>query len=817
MEKLRVYRNDSLEWKPSAVLALATSADGSQVAAAREDGSMEIWLVSPGSVGWHCQLTIQGDPSSRVSSLAWLRSSSRSEGPGRLLSSSLDGSLSEWDLFSLRREVIVDSVGVAIWQMAVKPSCDTPHSSKTDSQLRINGSANVFSESSSESNQSDDEDDTGEIDSESNGWENQQLAIACDDGCVRLYASSDSDRLTYKRTFPKVNGRMLSVAWSLDVKLIFSGSSDGLVRCWDAIYAHEVYRITVGLGGLGSRLELCVWSLIFLRCGTLVSGDSTGSVQFWDSRHGTLLQAHSHHKGDVNALAASPSHDRVFSAGSDGQVILYKLFTEASAASKDDLSVEMISKWVYVRNVRAHTHDVRALTVAMPICAEDTLPAEKKNKIRGRKKPMEFSYRKWAHFGVPMLISAGDDTKLFAYSVREFTKFSPHDICPAPQRLPVKLALNTLADEIPLVLVQYPSWLDISTIQMQSGVTSGKQHGKNAATPLVARIKSKGSQQIICSALSNSGTFFAYSDHVKPCLFELRRNKARTCGWTVSKRKLPRGLPFAHTIVFSADSSRMMLSGHDRKIYMLDMEKLELITIFVPRRKDVSATVTPSEPPITRMFTSSDGQWLAAVNCFGDIYVFNLEINRQHWFIARLNGASVTAGGFPPGNSNILVITTSSNHVFVFDVEAKQLGEWSRRYSYVLPRRFQDFPGEIIGLSFPPSLCSTSVIVYSSRAMCLIDFVMPVGFDAVDLPNGSNLLSDNFQYPFMNVKAKRKRRDANHETKQSKINNFDFFEFRNPVLFVGHMLEHSLLVLEKPWMKVIQTFGAPVHRHIFGT
>lgn len=38
------------------MLALATSADDSQVAAAREDGTLEIWLVSPGSVGWHCQL-----------------------------------------------------------------------------------------------------------------------------------------------------------------------------------------------------------------------------------------------------------------------------------------------------------------------------------------------------------------------------------------------------------------------------------------------------------------------------------------------------------------------------------------------------------------------------------------------------------------------------------------------------------------------------------------------------------------------------------------------------------------------------------------
>lgn len=102
---------------------------------------------------------------------------------------------------------------------------------------------------------------------------------------------------------------------------------------------------------------------------------------------------------------------------------------------------------------------------------------------------------------------------------------------------------------------------------------------------------------------------------------------------------------------------------------------------------------------------------------------FCLIAGRQHWFISRLDGASVTAGGFPPSNSNVLVITTSLNQIYVLDVEAKQLGEWSRQHKNILPRRFQDFPGEVIGLSFPPSN-STSVMIYSSRylVILIIDF-----------------------------------------------------------------------------------------------
>lgn len=165
-----------------------------------------------------------------------------------------------------------------------------------------------------------------------------------------------------------------------------------------------------------------------------------------------------------------------------------------------------------------------------------------------------------------MLISGGDDAKLIAYSAREFTQFSPHDICPSPQRPLIKLVNDTVSDRDSMMLVQSSGWIDVLQVKLI---------GKKAVTQLLARVKSKGSSKIICSAISSSGMLFAYSDQKNPCLFELKKAEVGKSKWIIHKIQLPKRLPYAHSMIFSADSSYLMLAGHDRKIYVCFHYQLE--------------------------------------------------------------------------------------------------------------------------------------------------------------------------------------------------------------------------------------------------
>lgn len=230
---------------------------------------------------------IPGRKDAAISSLAFCLASKECP-QGKLFSAGLDGNLIEWDLKTLRQKVspftptpdtaspiiqknspnsppltwsfesqnVQDCYGGSVWAMAVRPVQSVP-------EVDENGTGPSSTSSDSEGFSSDSEEDFGGDDGEEDlgvsgsFWkfpEEQELAVGCDDGCVRVFRVS-REGTQFKRAFPTVQGticgtfcqivqdlifpsnlspispqnpgKILSLAWNPSGTKLFAGGSDG--------------------------------------------------------------------------------------------------------------------------------------------------------------------------------------------------------------------------------------------------------------------------------------------------------------------------------------------------------------------------------------------------------------------------------------------------------------------------------------------------------------------------------------------------------------------------------------------------------------
>lgn len=102
-------------------------------------------------------------------------------------------------------QIVLQSIGVSIWQMAVSPNINQSFLVKSSAQHLQNGHM--------KSNDSED-DDVSEVEDETDSEDvhrkllssDRRVAIACDNGAVQLYTISDSDGFMYYKSLPRVSG-----------------------------------------------------------------------------------------------------------------------------------------------------------------------------------------------------------------------------------------------------------------------------------------------------------------------------------------------------------------------------------------------------------------------------------------------------------------------------------------------------------------------------------------------------------------------------------------------------------------------------------
>lgn len=141
--------------------------------------------------------------------------------------------------------------------------------------------------------------------------DNTTLALGCEDGTAMLVDVADGS-FSYSRFLERQNSRILSLSWHPKGDILVGGCADSTIRAWEVNQPHGRIIAQMKVEQLHQRgekakrskkMDTLVWAVKVASDGTIVSGDSTGSLKIWESRFWSLKQSFQVHKSDILCLA----------------------------------------------------------------------------------------------------------------------------------------------------------------------------------------------------------------------------------------------------------------------------------------------------------------------------------------------------------------------------------------------------------------------------------------------------------------------------------------------------------------------------------
>ena len=338
-----IHRCRFVPYPPAAINALAFSHASSltstisnfpflRLAIGRANGDIEIWNPLDGA--WHQESIIRGGKDRSIEGLVWTQDPDEVDKNGvtipgqlRLFSIGCSTAVTEWDLALGRaRRHSSGNYGV-IWCIAAQPR--RSHHESTSSvgrTVRNNGPE----------------------------LQEQWIVAGCDDGAIVLLSTADGD-LQYLKTLArpsKRKARVLSVTFQ-NRDIVLAGHADSTIRVFDTRNGRQIQNMTLGPGPHGGPKEILVWSVKCLSNGWIVSGDSTGTVMFWDGKHYSLVQRIQGHMTDILDVVTSADGETVISGGMDRRTTVYRRMGTGHTGER--------RRWAKVTHRRLHKHDITAM------------------------------------------------------------------------------------------------------------------------------------------------------------------------------------------------------------------------------------------------------------------------------------------------------------------------------------------------------------------------------------------------------------------------------------------------------------------------
>lgn len=255
-------------------------------------------------------------------------------------------------------------------------------------------------------------------------------------------------------------------------------------------------------------------------------------------------------------------------------------------------------------------------------------------------------------------------------------------------------------------------------------------------------------------------------------------------------------------------------------------------------RRDTSSTFKDALP-FTALAASADAQWLAVGGGGGNfVCVFALDTMVPYWRLPKCPSPHSSLS-FPPkgkgsrSNANgMLVVTCADNRFFLFNVNDKAMADWSVDNSEKFPKRLLERDDSLVGAAFRPAEAGGGKPTGGPRCL-LIRSREFLGLVDLDAP----LMLKARITPAEHVSKRRRESDADSSAaepdvekkdtqpivavtpiypQQSTTNLAMSLKYR-PLLFADFIDPHSLVVVEEPWLKVMEKLPDPLYRQRYGT
>ncbi|ORY87051.1 WD40-repeat-containing domain protein [Protomyces lactucae-debilis] len=602
-----IHRARFVDYTPSTITAVAYSHPSSlgehapaslRCAVGRANGDIELWNPKD---NWTHELTLKGGQRRSIEGLAWVVQKGYSP---RLFSIGSSSSVTEWNLELLQPMANTDCNAGAIWSIAVSP-------------------------------------------------DSSSLAVGCEDGSlVILDVSNGPGVVEYKFVLTRQKSRILSLAFS-GANLIVGGCSDSTLKVWDCSQARGAIVARMSADKVRGEPTL-VWSVLVLKNGNIVSGDSTGAVKIWDKRFYSLSQNFDLHAADVLCLGANEQGDTFFSAGVDRKMHMYK-------------AVDGKKRWAHISGRRFHAHDVRAIA---------TYEAR----------------------GISQIVTGGVDMQFAILPLADFMKEN-HRMLPAtPQR-----SHTCLARQARLLML----WQDRQVKVWRLG----DQVDFDVELPqhqLVAKMNLRNVGNLSCGAISDDGRYLIVCTLTETKLYMLLPS--------ASGALKPAKLIIDHldnvgarSVVFAGDSSTFALTLPDSTIQvyriqqgdvdaedgLYDVDVSDPIEIETPDRTERSKKQQTYMKSVNLVILSEDGSLLAMSDYSGSVCIYSTDSGKLISSPPNIPGA-ITAMTFE-GNEN-LVLTTASMGFHQFAVDSGRVTPWSALNSANLPKKLTVLLDHCLGI-----------------------------------------------------------------------------------------------------------------------